>query len=160
MDNNLLFEEKQFLGFNSYSIARRMVLAIFCFVSFYYSENRMENADALFLIGILILILSIILLFVKHLYIYIDSQVLTIQGTWKKQLVRIPLTDIINIEKTIYSKYHMNNPAFNVHVDNEIRFYTTGHDAVKVGLKSGYILIIGTTKAEELFRVLKEQSGI
>jgi hypothetical protein len=157
MSNTLFYEEKQFLGFNSYSISRRMVLAIFCFVTFYYSESRMENADILFLLGILLLVLSVILLFIKYLYIYVDETTLNIQGMWKKQLVRIPLTDIVRMEKSVYNRYHMNNPVFNVHVDKEIRFYTTGRDAVRIELKNGHLLNIGTARAEELIRVIKQQ---
>ena len=160
MNNHLLFEEKQFLGFNSYSIARRMVLAIFCLVTFYYSENRMENADVLFLIGILILVLSILLLFVKYIHILVDEQEIQLKGMWKKQAIRVALSDIAGLEKSLYSKYHMNQPAFNVHVEEEIRFYTSGRDAVKIKLKNGSLLVIGTWRADELFRALKVQTGL
>ena len=57
----LLFEEKQYLGFNAYSISRRLAIAIFCFVAYYYTENREENADLLFLLGIFILVISVVL---------------------------------------------------------------------------------------------------
>ena len=160
MNNHLLFEEKQFLGFNSYSIARRMVLAIFCLVTFYYSENRMENADVLFLIGILILVLSILLLFVKYIHILVDEQEIQLKGMWKKQAIRVALSDVAGLEKSLYSKYHMNQPAFNVHVEEEIRFYTSGRDAVKIKLKNGSLLVIGTWRADELFRALKVQTGL
>ncbi|CAN5444885.1 hypothetical protein BH11BAC2_BH11BAC2_01270 [soil metagenome] len=148
------FEEKQFLGFNTYSIVRRMVLAIFCFVSFYYTENRMENAGVLFLTGIIILVGSIVLLFVKYLQIRITSDQLMLTGMWKSQQINIPFMDIVQVEKTIYSKYNMNNPAFNVHEENEVKFYTAGKDAIRVRLKNGSDLLIGTYRAEELSRAL------
>jgi hypothetical protein len=156
MEPQMRFEEKQYLGFNSYSIAFRMTLAIFCFVAFYYTEDRMRNADLLFLLGIIILVLSIILLFVKYIKITVDEELFTIRGMWKYQVLSVPLKEIRSVEKTIYSRYHLNNPAFNVHNANFVKFYTSGSDAVKIKLESGTELLVGTHKAEELFRLLKD----
>ncbi len=75
-------------------------------------------------------------------------------GMWKSQQINIPFMDIVQVEKTIYSKYNMNNPAFNVHEENEVKFYTAGKDAIRVRLKNGSDLLIGTYRAEELSRAL------
>lgn len=154
MTNNWLFEEKQYAGFNSYSIARRMVLAIFCFVAFYYTENRMENADLLFLIGIFILIISIVLLFIKFLHIAVDNEKLYLNGMWSSKKIIIPISDIVSAEKTLYSRYHLNNPKFNVHEGNVTQFYSGGKDAVKITLVNDNILLIGTGRADELSNLL------
>jgi hypothetical protein len=151
----LLFEEKQFVGFNTYSIARRMVLAIFCFVAYYYTENREENADLLFLLGILILVISVLLLFVKYIHIKVKPETISIKGLWKNQEVNIDLKKIASAEKTVYSKYHLNNPAFNVHTDKTIKFYAGGKDAIKLTAYDGLTYLIGTSKADELLRSVK-----
>lgn len=159
MEPTMRFEEKQYLGFNSYSLAFRMLLAIFCFIAFFYSENRMQNADILFLLGILILLLSIVLLFVKYIHISVDNENLTLRGMWKNQVVIVPLKDIRSAEKTIYNRYHLNYPAFKVNDTKRVKFYTNGRDAVKIILASGKELLVGTSRADELFRALKDTSN-
>ena len=42
MSNDVIFEESQYLGYNKLSFIRRMVLALFCFLSYYWSENTEE----------------------------------------------------------------------------------------------------------------------
>ena len=39
MTEHNLFLEKQYLGYNKYSFLRRGVLALFCFVAYYWSEK-------------------------------------------------------------------------------------------------------------------------
>jgi hypothetical protein len=156
MAPKILFEEKQYLGFNTYSISRRMVLAIFCFVAYYYTEDRERNADLLFLVGIFILIVSVILLFVKYLHIKVTEGSVILKGMWSTRLVKIDLSAIATAEKGIYSKYHLNNPAFNVHVSNTIKFYAGGSDALKLTDKEGLVYLIGTHKADEFLRAVKE----
>lgn len=156
MEKNILFEEKQYLGFNTYSIARRMVLAIFCFVAFYYSENRMENADILFLLGIVILILNFVLLFVRYLQIIVTDKEIILVGMWRNQAKRFNLSEVKAANKIAFSKFHLNNPVFNLHDDYSLKFYAVGNDAVKVDLVDGKSLIIGTLRAEELSRILSD----
>lgn len=154
MEQKLLFEEKQYMGFNAYSISRRMVLAIFCFVAYYYTEEREKNADLLFLIGILILVVSVLMMFVKFLHIKVTENSIVISGMLKTRLVKIDLSGIVAAEKTIYSKYHLNNPVFNVHVANTIKFYSGGKDAIKLTDKEGLTYLIGTSKADEFLRTI------
>jgi len=156
MEQTTRFKENQFLGFNSYSLAFRLLLAMFCFVAFFYSEDRMQNADLLFVIGIFILLLSVVLLFVKYLSIIVDNETLTLKGMWKYQRVEIPLKDIRSVEKTIYNRYHLNYPAFKVNDSKRVKFYTNGRDAVKILLQNGNEMLIGTGRADELFRILNE----
>lgn len=48
MPRNILLEEKQYLGLNHYSMLRGLVLALFCFVAYYFTEDREQNAELLF----------------------------------------------------------------------------------------------------------------
>lgn len=157
MDNKILFEENQYLGFNTYSISRRMVLAIFCFVAYYYTEDREKDADLLFVLGIFILFISVVLLFVKHLQIIVTENFIVLKGMWKTRLVNIDRSSIVNVEKTVYSNYHLNNPAFNVHSKNTIKFYSGGKDAIKLTDREGMNYLIGTYKPEEFYRALTAQ---
>ena len=152
----LLFEEKQYLGFNAYSISRRLAIAIFCFVAYYYTENREENADLLFLLGIFILVISVVLLFVKYLHTRITDKAVILTGMQKKRLVKIDLVGIVKAEKTVYSKFHLNNPAFNVHTRNTIKFYAGGRDAIRLTDRDGLTYLIGTGKADEFYRVVNQ----
>ncbi len=154
MEQKILFEEKQYLGFNTYSISRRMVLAIFCFVAYYYTEDREKNADLLFLVGISILVISVLLLFVKYLHIKVIEGSVLISGMWSTRLVKIDLPSIEKADKTVYSNYHLNNPTFNVHVAKTIKFYAGGKDAIRLTDKDGLTYLIGTTKADEFLRVV------
>ncbi len=150
------FEEKQYLGFNTYSLAFRLVIALFCFVAYYYSNPNSHDADLLFLLGIILMALSILLIFVKYITITVDDEALQLRGMWAYQLVRVEFSKIRRVEKTIYSRYHLNNPAFRVKTEKETRFYTNGHDAVRVWLEDGTELLIGSHKADELARCLQE----
>ena len=156
METQLLFEEKQYLGFNAYSISRRLVLSIFCFVAYYYTENREENADLLFVLGILILIVSVVLLFIKFLHTKVTDSAVILTGMQKKRLVKVDLIGIKKIEKTAYSNYHLNNPAFNVHTQNTIKFYAGGRDAIRLTDRDGLTYLIGTGKQDEFFRIVSE----
>ncbi len=157
MESKILFEEKQYLGFNTYSISRRVVLAIFCFVAYYYTENREQNGDLLFLVGIFILVISVVLLFVKHLHITVTENSIVLKGMWRTRLVKIDRISIVNVEKTVYSNYHLNNPAFNVHSNNTIKFYSGGSDAIKITDREGLSYLIGTYRREEFYRALASQ---
>lgn len=116
----------------------------------------MQNADLLFVLGIFILLLSVLLLFVKYLSITVDNENLTLRGMWKYQIVTIPLNEINSVEKTIYNRYHLNYPAFKVNDSKRVKFYTNGRDAVKILLNNESEFLIGTSRADELFRILKE----
>ena len=81
--DNLLFEEKQYIGFNKWAIIWRTVLALFCFLLYYWSENPKPvdvsvieipsspvnegSGQLFFLMGIIIMVLSLILIFVLQI---------------------------------------------------------------------------------------------
>ena len=161
MDAVALFEEKQYLGYNKYSILRRSVLALFCFIAYYYTESteRAETADLLFLVGIIILLISVILLFILHLHTRVYEDHIILDGLWTTKKVKIDLRNITGVEKITLGRNMLNNPVYNLHYKGTIRFFTGGRESVKLTDKDGLIYLIGSQKAEELARVLSTRFG-
>jgi len=160
MDAAPIFEEKQYLGYNKYSIIRRMVLALFCFIAYYWTEGREENGDLLFLLGILIIVISVVLLFILHLHTRLYSDHLMLDGLWTTKKVKIDLRNITAVEKVKLSGSMLNNPVYNLHYKGTIRFYSGGREAVKLTDKDGLIYLIGTHKSDELTRLVKEKISL
>lgn len=156
-NNELLFEEKQYLGFNKFTLLRNTVLALFCFIAYYYTENREVFGDLFFVVGCSILVLSVIFLFVKHLHTKVYKGSLILDGIWTTRKVKIDLGSIIKAERIPYSQYIINNPVYNLHIKGVVRFYTLGKDAVQLTDKDGLIYLIGSQKAEELIRIINAQ---
>ncbi len=173
MDNDILFEEKQYIGYNKWAIIWRTVLALFCFILYYWSENPkpLEVANAIeipsspvgedsgqlfFLMGLILMLLSLILIFVLHLHTKIVGNSLILDGLWTSRKVKIDLNSIIEIKKVKYSKYLLNRPVYNLHFKNRIRFFTQGNDAVEITDKDGLKYRVGSQKAEELANVIKQ----
>ena len=114
MDDKILFEEKQYIGFNKWAIIWRTVLALFCFILYYWSENPkpVEVANAIeipsspvgqdsgqlfFLMGTVLMLLSVILIFVLHLHTQIINNNLIIDGLWTSRKVKIDLNIRIHL---------------------------------------------------------------
>lgn len=154
MSSPVLFEEKQYLGFNKLALMRNLVFVLFCFVAYYWTEEREENGDLFFLVGCSILVISIILLFVKHLQTRVYNGYIELDGIWSTRKVKIDLGNIVKVEKAPYSTYWINNPAYNLHIRGVIRFYTTGKDAVQLTDKDGLQYLIGSQRANELYKIL------
>ena len=57
--SEILFEEKQYLGYNKYSNLRRMALGVFCFMAYYWSEEQGRGVELLFVMGIGIMIICL-----------------------------------------------------------------------------------------------------
>lgn len=150
------FLEKQYLGRDYNFISIRMVMAMFCFVAYYLTENRDKNGDLLLLVGCGILVISVLMLFLLHYRTIVINKALILDGLWTTRLVKIDLNSIVKIEKTPYSKYFLNNPVYNLHRNGTIRFYAGGKDAVKLTDRDGLVYIIGTQKQSELFNILQE----
>lgn len=156
MEAAILFEEKQYLGYNKYSIIRRMVLALFCFIAYYYTEEREQNGDLLFLLGVCISVISVVLLFILHLHTRVYHDHIMLDGLWTTKKVKIDRRNIIKVEKVVLNNNMLNNPVYNLHFKGTIRFYTGGREALKLSDKDGLIYLIGTQKADELLRILSE----
>jgi hypothetical protein len=103
-----------------------------------------------------IIILSVLLLFVLHIKITVYPNSIVLDGLWTTRKVKIDLGNIIKVERTKYSKYHFNNPVFNLHMRGTVRFYTGGNDAIEITDRDGLPYRIGTQRPNELEWLLKQ----
>jgi hypothetical protein len=176
MDNQeIIFEEKQYLGYNKWSIIWRTVLALFCFMLYYWSENPKSvdvkgiaipsspvdesSGQLFFLMGIILMLLSLILIFVLHLHTKVVGDNLILDGLWTSRKVKIDLKNIVQVKQVKYSKYLLNRPVYNLHLKNKIRFFTQGNYAVDLIDKDGLTYRIGTQRAEELVKIITPLSS-
>ena len=151
-----LFEEKQYLGYNSLSMVRRLSLALFCFGLYWWKIHNNRNGDLFFWLGISIIVISIILLFVLHIKIRVFKNYIELDGLWTSRRVKIDMTNIVKVERRRYSKYNLNNAVFNLHLIGLVRFYTGGDEAIELTNKEGVHTRIGTQRPFELEKLLKE----
>lgn len=172
MQEQILFEEKQYIGYNKWSILWRTVLAMFCFILYYWSENPKpvdvamveipsspvdENSGQLFfLMGIILMTLSLILIFVLHIHTKIIGNSLILDGLWTSRKVKIELSNIVDVKKVKYSKYLLNRPVYNLHFKNKIRFFTQGNDALELTDKDGLKYRIGSQKTDEFYKTVMD----
>ncbi len=151
------YYEKQYLGRDFNFISIRLVLATFCFMAYYFTDNRDTNADLLLVVGSAILVISILMLFMLHYQTTVKSNAVLLNGLWTTRLVKIDLNSIILAEKAPYSNYILNNPVYNLHRNGTIRFYAGGKDAVKLTDRDGLIYVIGTQRPTELYNAIKAE---
>lgn len=170
------FSEKQYLGLNFFSIILRTLIALFCFVAYYWSENPNpvytdignfrigsypakeipKSGEIFFLMGNAVLIFSVILIFIKHIKICITDKYLIIERLWSKTLIKIDLNTINYIKRVEIENVYLQRPIFNVHKNNVIKFYTNGDEAIELVDKDNMRYIIGTAKAGEMTIVIQE----
>lgn len=128
-------------------------MAIFCFIAYQMTENGPNHSHLFFLTGISILIISGLMLFVLHLHTRVYESNIVIDGLWTSRKVKIDLGSIVLAEKSMYdSSFYQ--PVYNLHRKGTIRFYTSGHEAVRLTDKDGLIYLIGTQKADDLEKIL------
>jgi len=156
-NGKIFFEEKQYLGFNKLALIRNLIFVLFCFIAYYWTEEREVNGDLFFVVGCSILVLSIIFMFVKHLHTKLYEQSLELDGIWTTRKVKIDLNSIVACEKRKYSSYWINNPVYNLHIRGVIRFYSSGGDAVNLTDKDGLQYLIGSQRADEMVRSINER---
>ena len=149
------FLEKQYFGLNKMSLVRRISLAIFCFVAFYWRENHDKSGEVFFFIGLAIMVISVFLFFILHFKTEVVNGSIILDGLWTARKVKIHIKSLASVEKVYYSKYILNRAVYNLHVKGTIRFYTRGTEAVKIVDKDGLIYLIGSQKADELRRVIQ-----
>jgi hypothetical protein len=173
-NSEILFEEKQYLGHNRFSIVVRTTLAMFCFIGYYWSENpkpvevsfvkigsypiqNISNSGLIFFIlGISILVFSACLTYVLHIHTSIYKGHVTLDGFWTSRAIRIELKDIVSIKKCRYKKSLLRRAVYNLHNLGTIRFYTSGEDFIELIDNKGHIYKIGTQKIQEMHRTLKK----
>lgn len=154
MESEITFVEKQYLGRDYNRISIRMVMALFCFAAYYFSEND-ANAELFLVVGFGILIISVVMMFLMHFRTTVKNKSVILDGLWTTKLVKIDLNSITKVERQPYSKFLINNPVYNLHKNGTIRFYAGGKDAVYLYDKDGFIYIIGSQHANELLQSLQ-----
>ena len=157
MEQSIAFQEKQYLGYSKYSNLRRIILALFFFVTYYFSEPNIESASIFFYLGIGTLFLSAILMYVLHLETTVQNGSLIFDGLWTARKVKVDMSSIESVEQIIYSRYYVRRAVYNLHRKGRIHFYTRGKDAILLIDKDGLEYIIGTQRPDELFDVIKKE---
>ncbi len=156
MTNQYPFHEKQYLGRDYNFISIRLVMAVFCLIAYWVTENRERNGELLLLVGCAILLLSVFMLFLLQYRTIVNNKSITLNGLWTTRLVKIDLNSIVKVEKAPYSTYFLNNPVYNLHRKGTIKFYAGGKDAVKLTDRDGLIYIIGTQRQSEFYNAILE----
>lgn len=160
MESEILYEESQYLGYNRLSFLRRMVLALFCFLSYYWSENSVESEGSgslLFFLGVAIIFVSAILVFILHFRTCVANGSLILDGLWTARKVKIDLSSIKDVTKVKYSRFFFNRAVYNLHLKGAVHFYTRGNECIQLTDKDGLKYLIGSQKPSELLRILKKQ---
>lgn len=157
MSDKPAFIEKQYLGREWIPITIRLVLAMFCFAAYFFTDERERNGDLLLVVGFAILTISILMGFLLHFRTRVINKSILVDGLWTTRLVKIDLNSIVKVEKGSYSRYLFNNPVYNLHKSGTIRFYTAGNDAIHLTDRDGLLYIIGSQHANEFLRSIKEE---
>lgn len=157
MAKHVLYQERQTLGNIKFWTTRRFVLALFCFLAYYISEeqNRDQEADLFLVVGSGILLISIIFVFLTHFRTVIENGSLILTGIYSTKKVKIDLSNIVSSEIVRYSPFMINNPVYNLHKKGTIRFYAYGKYAVNITDKDGLSYLIGSQDPIELDAVVK-----
>jgi hypothetical protein len=158
MDNNIIFEESQYLGQNKSSLLRRTIFAVFCFMAYYYSENTTskESENLFFFLGVSIVVVSTLLVFVLHFKTKVENGSIVLDGLWTSRKVKIDLSSIQKATKVEYSRLFFNKSVYNLHNKGLIYFYTRGKYCVELTDKDGLIYLVGSQRTDELTKVLNE----
>jgi hypothetical protein len=146
-----LFEEKQYLGFNKYTVISRCSIALICFLFYGMNLQRNQPAELFLILGAAILVISLVLLFVLHIHTKVYSDSVVLEGFWTTRKVKLDLCSIVSVEEVPYNKFFFNNPVYNLHRKGTIRFYTRGSQALRLVDRDGLVYLIGT-QHPELFR--------
>jgi len=155
--SEIKFVEKQYLGLNKMSLSRRITLALFCFVAYYWKENHEKSGELFFFLGIAILVISVLLVFILHFETKVQNKSIILDGLWTSRKVKIDLNSIQSVKKVMYSKYILNRSVYNLHLKGTIRFYTRGPNAVELIDKDGLIYLIGSQNSAELERIINQE---
>ena len=151
------FIEQQYLGLNKMSLTRRIALVVFCFFAYYWRENHNKEGEVYLLLGFGIIIFSVLLLFVLHFETKVINNSIILEGLWTSRKVKIDIASLVSARKIKYSNYIINRSVYNLHFNGVIRFYTRGKEAIEITDRDGLIYLIGTQKAEDLFKVINEK---
>jgi hypothetical protein len=157
MSDKPVFVEKQYLGREFIPITIRLVLAMFCFAAYVFTDERENSGNLLAVVGFAIIIISIIMGFLLHFRTRVLNKSILLDGLWTTKLVKIDLNSIVKIEKGSYSRYLFNNPVYNLHSKGTIRFFTAGKEAIHLTDRDGLLYIIGSQHVNEFLRAIQEE---
>ena len=175
MEPEVIFTEKQYMGHNRLSIMWRTIMALVCFVGYYWSENPKpvkvamiqigsypvqgipNSGTVFFLVGLLILVLSIGLTFVLHTHTRVYGGYMIIDGFWNARKVKIDFTAIKYIRRSRYKKNLWRRAVYNLHSKGIIKFYTSGQEFIELKDNSGFTYRIGTQRSSELYKIVKAE---
>jgi hypothetical protein len=174
-NTDILFEEKQYLGFNRFTILIRTLLTLFCFITYYWSENPkpvdldiirigsypvdyIENSGRIFFVfGILILVISLALTYILHIHTKVYAEHIEINGVLNSRKVIIDRENIVYAKKIKLKNTLLKRPVYNLFAKGFIRFFTFGSDTIEVKDKFGTIYRLGTQKSSELHKLLTNE---
>ena len=157
MSEKPVYIEKQYIGREFIPMTIRLVLAMFCFAAYFFTDERERNGDLLVVVGFAIIIISIIMGFLLHFRTRIFNKSILLDGLWTTRLVKIDLNSIVKVEKGEYSRYLFNNPVYNLHNKGTIRFFASGNDALFLTDRDGLVYIIGSQHINEFFRAVQDE---
>jgi hypothetical protein len=157
MSEKTVFTEKQYLGREWIPITIRLVLAMFCFAAYFFTDERERNGDLFPVVGFVIITISIVLGFLLHFKTIVANKSIVLDGLWTTRKVKIDLNSIVQVEKGTYSRYLFNNPVYNLHTKGTIRFYTAGNDAIHLTDRDGLVYVIGSQHGNEFYRAIMEE---
>lgn len=175
MDNPILFEEKQYMGHNRLSIIWRMILALFCFLGYYWSENPKpvqvsvfyigsypiqnipNSGEIFFLLGLIILVISAGLTYILHTHTRIYNGYMIIDGFWTARRVKIDFSTIKHLRVGRYKRNIFRRAVYNLHSKGIIRFYTSGQNFIELRDDAGFTYRIGSQYATQICDIIKKQ---
>jgi hypothetical protein len=151
------------------------LLALFCFLGYYWSENPRPvdlsifrlgaypihdintSGQIFFVAGIIILLLSAGLTFVLHIHLRVYKGYMVIDGFRTSQRIKIPFSEITHVRRSRYKQSILTRAVYNLHNKGIIRFYTSGREFVELGDRSGFTYRIGTAKSRELYNIVRKE---
>ena len=157
MLEKISFHEKQYLGYSKYSNLRRIILALFFFIAYYFSQSGLESTNLLFYLGSSTLLLSAALMYVLHLETTLENGSLIFDGLWTARKVKVEMSSIVSVEQIIYTNIYVRRAVYNLHRKGRIHFYTRGKEAILLTDKDGLEYVIGTQRTDELFELIKKE---
>ncbi|MGB0883749.1 MAG: hypothetical protein ACPG4W_03465 [Flavobacteriales bacterium] len=154
----LHYVERQYLGKNRYSLSRRLILTVFCFISGYWLVHEgTVSGKNLYYLGGFIALWSFVLLKVLHFKTVVNDGFVELDGLWSTRKVKIDLNSIESIEQAQYNPIYLKHPVYNLHRKNRVHFYTYGTDIIVLKDRSGTEYLIGSQTSEALEQELIKQ---
>jgi hypothetical protein len=148
-----VFIEKQYLGREFIPTTIRVVLAMFCFAIYFFTDERESSGNLLLVVGIAIIVISVILRFMLHYSTRVLNKSILLDGLWTARLVKIDINSVVKAEKSLYSRYLFNNPVYNLHNRGTIRFYAAGNYAIHLTDRD----IIGSRHPDEFLKAIQAE---